>query len=65
MMGNEAGDDKERGMHGQSHKLGKEARTGAAAPVVGAALGENAATVLCHLFLDVFQTKLSFVTTAL
>lgn len=63
MMGNEAGDDKERGMHRQSHKLGKEARTGAA--VVGAALGENAATVLCHSLLDVFQTKLSFVTTAL
>lgn len=65
MMGNEAGDDQERGIHRESHKLGKEARTGATASVVGPALGENAATVLCHPLLDVLQTKLSFVTTAL
>lgn len=65
MMGNEAGDDQQRGIHRESHKLGKEARTGAAASVVGPALGENAATVLCHPLLDVLQTKLSFVTTVL
>lgn len=55
MMGNEAGDDQERRIHRESHKLGKVARTGAAASVVGPAPGENAATVLCHPLLMCFR----------